>query len=74
MKMLTIVVDEIPIFSGEVAEINWSETVEQVSVTGRFKPAPSLLESLKGLQPKAQRQNLPAPIPDPDGLEELLGQ
>lgn len=55
MKTLTIVVDEVPIFSGEVAEINWSETGEQVSVTGRFKPAPSLLESLKAAsQPLAK--------------------
>lgn len=73
MKCLTIVVDDKEIYSGEVAEIQWTETAESVSVTGKFKPAPSLLQALQQAskntpkRPNEQLSRVPATI-GPDDL------
>lgn len=56
MKCLTIVVDDKEIFAGEVAEIQWTETAETVSVTGKFNRSPSLLESLQQASKQPKRQ------------------
>jgi hypothetical protein len=54
MKQLDVCVDGRVIFTGEVAEVGWSENDEQVSVTGRFNPAPNFLQQLQAAA--AQRQ------------------
>lgn len=64
MKCLTITVDDRTLFSGEIAEISWTETSETVTITGRFAPAPSFLQSL---QQMAAAKQAPPPPPEPDG-------
>lgn len=49
MKCLTITVDDREFFSGEVAELQWNENAESVSVSARFVPSPTLLQSLQKL-------------------------
>jgi hypothetical protein len=60
------------LFSGEVAEIQWTENAEQVSVAARFRTAPSLVDSLKQIGAAAQQQKKqqqePPPPPPPDPL------
>lgn len=46
MKSLTITVDDKVLFSGEVAELHWSETDQSVSVTGKFKQQLGFLQTL----------------------------
>jgi hypothetical protein len=46
VKDLKIEVDGRVVFDGEVAEVQWQENDEQVSVTGRFKRSPSLQEMM----------------------------
>lgn len=66
MKCLSIIVDDVTLFSGEVAELQWNENAETVSITARFAPSPSLLDSLK--QIAANKQQQPAAQPTvPDG-------
>jgi hypothetical protein len=54
MKYLQIMVDNRKLFEGDVSEVGWSENDEQVSVTGRFNPAPNFLQQLQAAA--AQRQ------------------
>lgn len=54
MKKLVVTVDGRLVFEGDVSEVGWSENDEQVTVTGRFNPAPNFLQQLQ--QAAAQRQ------------------
>lgn len=60
MKCLTVTVDDRTLFSGTVAEIQWAENEESVSVSARFVKSPGVLQALqklaeanKGKQPGA---------------------
>jgi hypothetical protein len=54
MKHLAMAVDGLQIFDGEVAEFTWTDNGQQVTVTGKYKSAPGLLEQLRGLNTKAE--------------------
>lgn len=57
MKCLTVTIDDRTVFSGEIAEYQYSEGVESVSLTARFTPSPNVLQSLQAL---AKRNAPPA--------------
>jgi hypothetical protein len=59
MKCLTVTVDDRTLFSGEIAELQWAETLDGVSVTGKFAPSPNLLQSIQQLAQNARQQREP---------------
>jgi hypothetical protein len=65
VKCLTITVDDITIYSGEVFEFQWQENAEQICVTGRFKAPVGFMEQLKqAAAAQAQQQpQVAAPVP-----------
>lgn len=65
LKCLTITVDDRELFSGEVAELQWTETADSVGVTARFTPAPSIMDSLKQFGAAAQQKKQQAEPPPP---------
>lgn len=46
MKRLEVFVDGRRLFEGEVAEFQWSESDGSVTLTGKFKPSPTILQAL----------------------------
>jgi hypothetical protein len=46
MKCMTVTVDDRVMFSGEVAEYQVAESDETITVTARFKAAPTLMDNL----------------------------
>lgn len=56
MKCLTIMVDDREVFSGNVAEVQWSENDNEITVVGRFKASPGLLEQLQAVAEQAKAQ------------------
>jgi hypothetical protein len=69
MKHLTINVDGLQIFDGEVAEFTWTDNSQQVTVTGRYKSAPGLLaqlQQLRGTGPVAPDSVIDGGVTDSD--------
>jgi hypothetical protein len=73
---LTITVDDLTLFSGEVAEFQWHETTEQLTVTARFRAAPGFMDQLKmAAAARQQAAVTPPAAPDaavPDGPRPTL--
>jgi hypothetical protein len=72
VKCLTITVDDMTVYSGEVFEFQWQENAEQICVTGRFKPPMGFIEQLKQAAATQAQQQQPQVVPPqpptiPDG-------
>ena len=60
MKCLTVTLDDMTVFSGEVAEWAFNETAESVTVSARFAPSPGLLDQLKQAAAAVQQNRAPS--------------
>lgn len=62
MKCLTVTVDDRTLFSGTVAEIQWAENEESVSVSARFEKSPNALQALQKFAQTQQAKQRGQPV------------